>query len=59
MNRGEWSGRLDGFHERLLEIERIVTERYRPPSRLGSAFRYLLENMDVIKQIVENAKVKK
>jgi hypothetical protein len=51
-NTGQWSGRLDGFHERLLEVERIVTERYKPPSRFGSAFRWYLENIETLKQIV-------
>jgi hypothetical protein len=55
-NNGKWSGRLDSFHERLLEVERIISERYRPPSRLGSAFRWYLENVDTIKEIIEERK---
>jgi hypothetical protein len=51
-NNGQWSGRLDGFHERLLEVERIVAERYKPPSRLGAAFRWYLENIETLKAIV-------
>jgi hypothetical protein len=49
MNNGKWSGRLDSVEERLRELELIVTEKHRPPSRLGSAFRYLVENIETLR----------
>ena len=39
--------------DRVSELERIVTETRRPPSRLGTAIRYLVENLDALEQMIE------
>lgn len=39
--------------DRVSELERIVTESRRPPSRLGTAIRYLVENLDALEQMIE------
>ena len=39
--------------DRVSELERIVIESRRPPSRLGTAIRYLVENLDALEQMIE------
>ena len=39
--------------DRVSELERIVTETRRSPSRLGTAIRYLVENLDALEQMIE------
>jgi hypothetical protein len=55
-NTGQWSSRLTALEDRLGEIEMIVLEKMKPPSRLGSTFRYLVENIETLEQIVEDWK---
>jgi hypothetical protein len=55
-NTGQWSSRLTALEDRLGEIEEIVMERYKPPSRFGATFRYLVSNIDTLEQIVEKHK---
>jgi hypothetical protein len=45
------------LNDRLNEVELILIEKgKRPPTRLGQSFRYLLENIETIKEIVEERK---
>jgi hypothetical protein len=49
---------IDDLKERVRELEKYNTEHGKPPTRLGSAIRYLVENQDVIKELVERFKAK-
>jgi hypothetical protein len=44
---------LTALEDRLGELEMIVAERHRPPSRLGTTFRYLVENIGTLREIIE------
>jgi hypothetical protein len=52
-NNGKWSGRLADMEDRVAELEMIVTQRQRPPNRLGTPIRYLVENQAVIAELIE------
>jgi hypothetical protein len=52
----KWSGRLFDMERRVAELELIVTEKHRPPSRLGTTFRYLVENIGTLREIIERHK---
>jgi hypothetical protein len=51
---------IDDLKARVAELELIVLEqrKRRPPSRLGMTFRYLAENVDTLRDIVEDHKDK-
>jgi hypothetical protein len=58
MNNGKWSGRLAAVEERMTELEMIVTQHHKPPSRLGAAIRFLVQHQDVIAEMIERYKAK-
>ena len=47
-NNRKWSCKLADLQQRVAELELIVAQRHKPPSKLGTAIRYLVENQDVI-----------
>jgi hypothetical protein len=53
-NAGKWTSRLDALDDRLSEIEEIVMEKYKPPSRFGATFRYLVQNLETLQELVED-----
>jgi hypothetical protein len=50
---------IEKLEDLVREIELILTEKgKRAPTRFGSAFRWYLENLDTIKEIVSQHKAK-
>jgi hypothetical protein len=48
--------KLEKLEDRVAELEKYNTAHGRPPTRLGNCLRYLIENMDTIREIVANHK---
>jgi hypothetical protein len=44
--------KLERLTDRVAELELLVAQNRRPPSRFGHAIRYLIEHMDTIREIV-------
>jgi hypothetical protein len=44
--------KFEKLQDRVAELELIVAENRRPPSRLGSAIRWIVENQEAIREIV-------
>lgn len=45
--------KFEKLQDRVAEPELIVAERHKPPSKLGTAIRYLVENQDAIREMIE------
>jgi hypothetical protein len=45
--------KFERIEDRLAKLELIVAEKRRPPSRLGATFRFLAENIETLREMVD------
>jgi hypothetical protein len=48
--------KLERLTDRVTELEKIVAENRRPPTRLGNTLRFIVANIQTLEQIVEKHK---
>ena len=52
--------KLEQLQDRVAELEQIVLEkRKRPPSRLGTTFRYLAKNLETLQAIYQRKQIER
>jgi hypothetical protein len=48
--------KFEKLQDRVAELELIVAQNRRPPSRLGNTLRFIVENIQVLERIIEREK---